>query len=99
MQFTAFPRGENCLSPGEQLLAASDAESAVIPSCCAGQGVMKFPCHTGDLQIENVVSLLHGAVTAEGGWAGAIVNMLIKQLWAVTCMHFGILSSAGVGLS
>lgn len=43
MQFTDFPHGENCLSPGEQLLAVPGTESAVVPSRCAGQGVMRFP--------------------------------------------------------
>ena len=45
----------------------------------------EIPQPTGDLQIENVASLLHREVTAEGDWAGAILNLLVKQLWAVTC--------------
>lgn len=61
------------------------AESCCRPFALCGTGCDEIPQPTGDLQIENVSSVLRREVTAEGDWAEAILNLLLKQLWAGTC--------------
>lgn len=75
MQFSAFPHGENYLSPGEWLLALL-ALRVLSSIALRRTGCDEVPQPKGDLQIENVASLLHWEVTAEGDGAGAILNLL-----------------------